>query len=468
MKRITSMFMALCMLMSIMLGALSVNSAEIGTYENPENANDRYFAAAKAYLINTDLAEGDSDGYWYEFTSDGAGMICIDARAANDTDLFQITVECNGVTYYAFDEIFTRPIAPFRVSTGNVVKIHMTALPNESGEYSATKIYCNITRVAGNDSDPVPVKSEGGFIANVKAERQVTYQDGTNGGLYGGKGIDVTSASGVGETEIYLNDVVYTDTDKDGKIELMLPGDPNAMVALHPVFTVSNLSKSNIQYVVRVVDYAHESEVIECNHVLEYTPEVKACHKDGMQEYWYCGLCGTYFADEEAIESTDPALLTIVADMGLENVAAKDATCAEEGNIDYWHCIACGEYYADEEGLVPLTYEDVVIPKHAHGDLEFVKTLTKPTFEMGGIDIYTCIVCGSEVEVETAPLERWERGDLNNDGAVNAIDTNLHRRVMVGYTISMQGMDAADVNGDGELNAKDAFALKVKVSGRGN
>ena len=453
------------MLVSAALCSVCAGASEVGTYENPENANDRYFAAAKTYLLNTDLAEGDSDGYWYEFTSDGAGMLCIDATAAGDTELFQITVECGGVTYYAFDEIFTRPIAPFRVSTGTVVKIHITATPNDSGVYEATKIYCNVTRVAGNETEPVPVKSEDGFIANVKAERQVTYQDGTNGGLYGGKGIEITSASGVSETEIILNEVVYKDTDKDGKIELMLPGDSGALVPLHPVFAISNLSKENVKYVVRVVDYAHESETVDCDHEVEYVPEIKACHKDGMHEYWYCGLCDTYFADEGAAEITEPELLVIVADMGLENVAAKDATCHSNGNMDYWHCVACGEYFADEEGLVPLTYEDVVIPKTFDGELEFVKTLISPTFESGGVDLYSCSVCGAQTEIETDPLEHWARGDLNNDGVVNAIDTNLLRRTMVGYIISVQGMDAADVNGDGELNAKDAFALKVIVSG---
>lgn len=459
--------MALCILASAVFGIINVSAAELGTYENPEDANDRYFAAAKAYLINTDLLEGDSDGYWYEFTAEGAGMICVDARAADETQSFQITVECNGETYYAFDEVFTRPIAPFRVSTGNVLKIHMTALPNENGVYEATKIYCNITKVAGNDADPVCVKSSGGFIANVKAERQVTYQDGTNGGLYGGKGIEITSASGVAETEIYINDVVYTDTDKDGKIELMLPGDPNALVPIHPVFTVSNASKSNIKYVVRVVDYAQESETVDCDHSVEYVPEVKACHKDGMHEYWYCSLCDTYFVNEEATEATEPELLVIAADMGLENVAANEATCHSDGNIEYWHCIACGEYYADEEGTAPIAYEEIFIPKTSDGELVFVRTLVGATFETGGIDVCACSVCGYEIEVETVPLEHWERGDLNNDGAVNAIDTNLHRRVMVGYAITLQGMDAADVNGDGELNAKDAFALKVKVSGNG-
>ncbi len=471
MKRITALFMVICLLACTICGTVSANGAEVGTEDNPENANDRYFSAVKTYLLNTDLQEGDSDGYWYEFTSDGAGMICIDVRAqdmnGNDTEFFQITVECGGVTYYAFDELYTRPIAPFRVSTGNTVKIHMTATPNESGVYAATRIYCTLNRVAGNESDPVPVKSEGGFIANVKAARQVTYQDGTTGGLYGGKGIEVTSASGVAETVIILNGVEYTDKDKDGKIELMLPGDSGAMIALHPMITISNLSNTNAKYVVRMVEFAQESELIQCSHLLEYYPEVKACHKDGMMEYWYCGLCDTYFADEAANEMTEPELLVIVADMGLEYVEAKDASCHAGGNIGYWNCVACGEYYADEEGLVPLTYEEIFIPKTSSEELEFVQTVIAATFEKGGVDLYRCTVCGEEVEVETAVLEHWERGDLNNDKVINAIDTNLLRRVMVGYVIAVQGMEASDVNGDGEINAKDAYSLKLKVSGVG-
>lgn len=252
---------------------LSISEAAtpaVGTYENPENANDRYFSFTQSFLINTDIAEGDEDGYWYEFTASKAGVIClensaIDANGASTT-AYQIILE-NGTTQsLAIDGVQSNPLTTFKVSKGDKVKINMYALPDADGNYPYIKIYANIVMVNGTTDDPVNVKSKEGFKAYVKSDSQIIYQDGTSGGLYGGKGIVVTGyKDAIKETEIIVNNVSYTDTDGDGKIELNLPGSTNSMIASHPAFTIVNNFKWDASYTVTLTDSAEEGE---------YEPEV--------------------------------------------------------------------------------------------------------------------------------------------------------------------------------------------------
>ena len=53
-------------------------------------------------------------------------------------------------------------------------------------------------------------------------------------------------------------------------------------------------------------------------------------------------------------------------------------------------------------------------------------------------------------------------GDCNGDGAVNAIDSNLIRKAIVGND---EGIDplTVDINTDGDINAKDSLTLKLKL-----
>ena len=60
-------------------------------------------------------------------------------------------------------------------------------------------------------------------------------------------------------------------------------------------------------------------------------------------------------------------------------------------------------------------------------------------------------------------------GDVNLDGAVNAVDSNLLRRCVGGaYTIEVgsDSFKSADINGDGAINAVDSNMLKRMVAGQ--
>ena len=47
----------------------------------------------------------------------------------------------------------------------------------------------------------------------------------------------------------------------------------------------------------------------------------------------------------------------------LTNVLAKDPTTSEVGNIEYWYCPVCGKYFADANGDHEITQAETVIPK---------------------------------------------------------------------------------------------------------
>lgn len=128
-------------------------------------------------------------------------------------------------------------------------------------------------------------------------------------------------------------------------------------------------------------------------------------------------------------------------------------TCASEGYTLH-ECSLCGD-----------SYEDSFVEKAPHS-FEFSSVIANPTFTTEGIHEYICTECG-ETESRSVPvLERWMKGDLNNDNSINAIDTNLFRRLLVGYPFSVQAIDAADLDENGEINAKDAYRLKLLVSGK--
>ncbi len=469
-KKALASFIAMILFCCSFSACLTVSAAEMGTYDNPENANDRYFSAAQCYLINTDLAAGDEDGYWYVFTADSAGVVCIDATAkdanGNDTNSYQVTVECSGRTYYAFEEIYARPITPFRVKKGDVVKIHFTATPDANGAFPKLKIYANIATVYGNDNAPINVKSKEGFIAYIQADRSVVYQDGTSGGLYGGKGIVVEGLNDViSVTEVTVNSVVYTDTDKDGKIELMLPGDPSAMIPLHPIVTIYNGSKTDAKYVVRLVDDASESSTpLVCDHNLVHFSKIEPCHRDGTAEYWYCSKCDTYYSNQEATAITDVEKLILPADRDAEYSAAVEASCSANGVLAHWHCPECNEYYLDESCSAAVEYSSLLTDKISH-ESEYSETLTESTFTEKGTAVYICTVCGEEEIKELPFLEHWIKGDINNDGKINAADGNILKRILVGYSVGIQEKDAADMNSDGLVNAIDSNAIKRVVTG---
>ena len=82
---------------------------------------------------------------------------------------------------------------------------------------------------------------------------------------------------------------------------------------------------------------------------------------------------------------------------------AKDATCTEDGNIAYWYCGLCGKYFADVNGSRVITYEDTVIA--ATGHTPVIDPAVPATFDSTGLTEGShCSVCGTVLqEQEVTP-----------------------------------------------------------------
>ncbi|MBQ4067136.1 MAG: hypothetical protein IJD22_05780 [Clostridia bacterium] len=151
-----------------------------------------------------------------------------------------------------------------------------------------------------------------------------------------------------------------------------------------------------------------------------------------------------------------PTLINVVGKSELgphsysEEMVAPD--CTEEGYTLHT-CSYCYD-----------TYKDSFVAPAGHS-YEFYRHIIFPNFEEEGLDEFICTGCGATEERTSPVLERWKKGDLNNDGILNAIDTNLIKRIIVGKEVSLQELDAADVCEDNTVNAMDAYLLRVIVAG---
>ncbi len=130
-----------------------------------------------------------------------------------------------------------------------------------------------------------------------------------------------------------------------------------------------------------------------------------------------------------------------------------EPTCAAGGFTEYT-CEFCGDsYVADKKDPIGHSWNYVDTPK-------------EPTLKEEGTALYSCASCG-EWKTESIPvLERWAKGDLNNDGETNSLDSNLLKRVIVGSHVSEQALDAADVDNNGDVNSYDSLLIKRIITGR--
>lgn len=96
---------------------------------------------------------------------------------------------------------------------------------------------------------------------------------------------------------------------------------------------------------------------------------------------------------------------------------------------------------------------------------EFSCRISEPTFTSEGLDEYRCTECGEEKTESVPVLLHWEKGDLNGDGKINAIDANVMKRIIVGMSSGLQAEDAADLDENGAINSIDSSLLQRKLAG---
>ena len=155
------------------------------------------------------------------------------------------------------------------------------------------------------------------------------------------------------------------------------------------------------------------------------------------------GVC-TYSADDGEYYETRKALGAAVeaAEKGecihsYEVTSSVPAGCTE-GGVDVYVCALCGDSYSEATESLGHEYADGA-----------------------------CVRCGAADPDATPPEAEVIRGDLNGDGKVNSIDTNVMKRLMSGAsTGSDEQNKAADVNGDGKVNSYDTNRLKRYIAGQ--
>ncbi len=112
-------------------------------------------------------------------------------------------------------------------------------------------------------------------------------------------------------------------------------------------------------------------------------------------EYWYCSVCGKYFADEDAENeiTEDDTKIGEAAHPDVTYHPAVAATCLTDGNIAYWYCADCDSYFSDSDLLNEVSPSDVTIAKLGHN-----LTLSYPGYAAscttdGRYDCWACTRC---------------------------------------------------------------------------
>ncbi|MCD8014503.1 MAG: Ig-like domain-containing protein [Lachnospiraceae bacterium] len=106
------------------------------------------------------------------------------------------------------------------------------------------------------------------------------------------------------------------------------------------------------------------------------------CTEEGEENHT-CTVCGL-----------SSNRVTVASGHELSEYGGVDATCTEEGHIAYWYCEICGKYFADSALTAEVSPADLVIA--ATGHTWDGGTVTKTaTCAATGVKTYTCTACGA-------------------------------------------------------------------------
>jgi len=137
--------------------------------------------------------------------------------------------------------------------------VHKFVRADESGDIPALSgFYVSADIVAGNMDDPLNMISTV-LTVPVAADSSVCLTEKNNRVNYYGRALVVSGpANVISKTSVAVGSETYTDVDKDGQIEMALPGGYES----RPVITISNYSGIDAVYTFRAVDEATESEPV--------------------------------------------------------------------------------------------------------------------------------------------------------------------------------------------------------------
>ncbi len=118
------------------------------------------------------------------------------------------------------------------------------------------------------------------------------------------------------------------------------------------------------------------------------------CEENGHIAYYYCTICGKYFADSEGSEELSAQqIIEFATGHTLVKTDGAAATCEEAGNIEYYTCSVCQNIFADAVGQNKITQADTIIAATGHTIARIAEKA--PGCETpGNIGHYTCTACG--------------------------------------------------------------------------
>ena len=90
-----------------------------------------------------------------------------------------------------------------------------------------------------------------------------------------------------------------------------------------------------------------DGKCTECDYTCQHTGGEATCTAKAE-----CAVCGEAYGELNPQNHAD-----------MKHTDAKAATEEAEGNVEYWHCGDCDQYFADEAGTQTMAEKDTVIAK---------------------------------------------------------------------------------------------------------
>lgn len=156
-------------------------------------------------------------------------------------------------------------------------------------------------------------------------------------------------------------------------------------------------------------------------------------------------------------------------------ISAIKATCTTDGRTAGKYCADCGKVFQESKTVKAAGHTwsaaNCTKPQTCRGcgitegealghdyELDLDNEKTTDT-----LIVYKCPYCSDEIYVTVKPKPKYEQGDVNQDGKVNASDARLTLRYSAQLKeFTKEQLALADMNADGKVNAIDARLILRK------
>ena len=384
---------------------------QVGSQQNPEEL--------KLGEVVTELAAGNSVGYYYVWTAEEDGVLTLTYIGETGVAGETFDVLLTNTTSYAcpaMSENEDGKTVSVEVKTGEQVSVVVSACPNENWEYPAITVELNaaFAKLHVHEYTAVvtaPTCVDAGYttytcacgesyvgdeIAALGHTEEVIEGKAatcTEPGLTEGKKCSVCGETLVAQTEIaalghsYKSVVVEPTTEAGGYTEhtCEVCGDsykdsfteklpPEHIHAYSAVVTAPTCTAEGYTtYTCACGESYVDNKVAALGHIEAAVPgKAATCTESGLTEGKKCSVCG-----EILVAQTEIAALGHTEEV----IEGKAATCTESGLTEGKKCSVCGETLVAQTETAALGHN-------------YKSEVIAPTTEAGGYTEHTCQVCG--------------------------------------------------------------------------